>query len=141
MGKFFRTVILLLIVIAISVLIGMISPGKQLSSWKTAVNKLYNTQIRFRNTEIAPNFSLTPFDLRIEYLINTEGQLEAYFVNSQKSEILPIFEIEGTTQVGDVAHRFRGIGEEGRNKLKDILENARDGGANAIDKAIQLLGK
>ena len=55
--------------------------------------------------------------------------------------ILPVFEIEGTTQVGDVSHRFRGIGEEGRNKLKDILENARDGGASAIDKALQLLGQ
>lgn len=141
MGKFFRNVILLLIVIVIALLVGMIAPGEQLSSWKKTINKVYNKQVRFRNTPVAENFTSNPFDLQIEYLENTEGKLEVYFVNSQKNEILPIFEIEGTTQVGDVAHRFRGIGEEGRNKLKDILENARDGGANALDKALQLLGQ
>lgn len=141
MGKFFRNLILLLIVIAISILVGMIAPGKQLSNLKTTVNKAYNQHIRFRGAPIAQDFSLNPFDLRIEHLVNTQGNLEVYFVNPQKNEILPIFEIEGTTQVGDVAHRFRGIGEEGRNKLKGILESARDGGSNAIEKALQLLGK
>lgn len=141
MGKFFRNLILLLIVIAISILVGMVAPGKQLSSLKTTVNKVYNQHIRFRGVAIAKDFSLNPFDLRIEHLVNTEGNLEVYFLNPQKNEILPIFEIEGTTQVGDVAHRFRGIGEEGRNKLKGILESARDGGSNAIEKALQLLGK
>ena len=141
MGKFFRNLILLLIVIAVSMLVGMIAPGKQLSRLKTAVNKAYNQHFRFRGEPIAKDFSLNPFDLRIEYIENTEGNLEVYFLNPQKSEILPIFEIEGTTQVGDVAHRFRGIGEEGRNKLKGILESARDGGSSAIEKALQLLGK
>lgn len=141
MGKFFRNLILLLIVIAISIVVGMIAPGKQLSRLKTTVNKAYNQHFQFRNTPIAKDFSLNPFDLRIEYLVNTQGSLEVYFMNPQKNEILPIFEIEGTTQVGDVSHRFRGIGEEGRNKLKGILEGARDGGTNAIEKALQLLGQ
>lgn len=141
MGKFFRNLLFVLIVIVISVLVGMIAPGKQLSSWKKTINKIYHEQVQYRNTPIAENFTSNPFNLRIEYLENTEGKLEVYFVNSQKNEILPVFEIEGTTQVGDVSHRFRGIGEEGRNKLKDILENARDGGASAIDKALELLGK
>jgi hypothetical protein len=141
MGKFLRNLIFILILILIALVVGMISPGKQLSSWKKSANKIYNEQVRFRNTPIAEGFTSNPFALGIEYLENTEGKLEVYFVNSQKNEILPVFEIEGTTQVGDVSHRFRGIGEEGRNKLKNILENAREGGASALDKALELLGK
>jgi hypothetical protein len=90
---------------------------------------------------VAENFVPSPFDLKIVYLKNTEGRLETYLINAATNEMLPIVQVEGTTQVGDVAHRFRGIGEEGRNRLKDIFENARDGGSTALDKALQLLGQ
>ncbi len=54
--------------------------------------------------------------------------------------MLPSLEVEGTTQVGDVAHRFKGLGEEGRGKLKNILESVKGGGSSALDKALRLLG-
>ena len=140
MGKFFRNFVLLLIVIAISIVIGMISPGQWLSEQQGTANKLYNQYVQFRNTPTAEDFLSEPFELKIVHLKNTEGQLETYLVNKQKNEMLPILEVEGTTQVGDVSHRFRGIGEEGRNKLKEVLESAKDGSASAFEKALQLLG-
>jgi hypothetical protein len=118
----------------------MISPGQWLSEQQGTANKLYNQYVQFRNTPTAEDFLSEPFELKIVHLKNTEGQLETYLVNKQKNEMLPILEVEGTTQVGDVSHRFRGIGEEGRNKLKEVLESAKDGSASAFEKALQLLG-
>jgi hypothetical protein len=98
--------------------------------------------IRFRDAQVAEGFSSNPFNLTIVYLENTEGKLETYLVNSQKDEgMLPILEVEGTTQVGTIDHRMRGLGEEGRNKLKDILESVKEGSSGALDKALELLGK
>ena len=140
MKNFFRTVMLLIITCIVSLIIGMISPGQWLSDQQRLAKKLYNENLRFRGTPIAENFSTTPYGLHIIYIENTEGKLESYFVNAPKNEMLPILEVEGTTQIGDVAHRFKGLGEEGRGKLITILEDVKDGGSSALDKALRLLG-
>ena len=62
-------------------------------------------------------------------------------MNVSKSEMLPILEVEGTTQVGDIAHRFRGIDKEGRARLRAFLENTKDESSSALEKALELLGK
>lgn len=131
---------LLIITCIVSILIGMISPGKWLSDQQKVVNKLFNEHVRFRGTPIAENFCSTPHNLHIIYVENTEGKLESYLVNAPKNEMLPILEVEGTTQVGDVAHRFKGLGEEGRGKLIDILESVKGGSSSALDKTLELLG-
>ncbi|MCP4403096.1 MAG: hypothetical protein GY801_38040 [bacterium] len=140
MKNFFRTLMLLSMTCIVSIVVGMISPGEWLSKQQRLVTKLYNENLRFRGSPIAENFCTTPHNLHIIYVENTEGKLESYLVNSPKNEMLPILEVEGTTQVGDVAHRFKGLGEEGRGKLKNILESVKGGGSSALDKALRLLG-
>ncbi len=140
MGKFLSKFLLVIIVIVLAVVVGMISPGQKMTNLRHEINKFYN-KIRFSKTPIAQGFLSSPFSLKMVYVENTEGQLEVYLINTEKDEMLPILEVEGTTQVGNVKHRLKGIGEEGRNKLKDILESAREGGTGAIDKALQLLGE
>jgi hypothetical protein len=110
--------------------------GRTPAGWET--EKIYNT-IRFRNTPSAENFLPNPFSLKIAYRQNDEGQLETYLVNLNKDEMLPIYEIENTTQVGDSEHRIKGLGDETRKKLNEILEGAKEGGTTALDKAKQLL--
>lgn len=140
MKNFFRTFMLLIITCIISIIIGMISPGQWFSDQQRLVKKLYNENLRFRGAPIAENFCTTPHNLHIIYVENTEGKLESYLVNAPKNEMLPILEVEGTTQVGDVAHRLKGLGEEGRGKLINILESVKGGGSSALDKALRLLG-
>lgn len=140
MDKFVRNVIVLIIVIIISLIVGMIAPGQWLSQQKRRLTKFYYTTFRFRNTPIAENFLTQPFDLAVIYVENTEGKLETYLVNGAKGEMLPILEVESTTQVGDMAHRFKGLGKEGQNTLKNLLKDVKDGGAGALEKALQILG-
>ena len=141
MGKFLGNLIAFVIVVVIALIIGMISPGQWLSNQRRVLTKMYNKTFRFSETPVAEGFLTTPFDLYITYVENTEGKLESYLVNTSKNEMLPVLEVEDTTQVGDIAHRFKGLGEEGRGKLQSILESVRDGGTSALDKALKLLGE
>jgi hypothetical protein len=125
-GKFFIVLILLII----GLIIGMTSVG-----WE--VKKVYHT-VRFRNVPIAKGFLPNPFGLKIVYVQDAEG-LKTYLINDSKDEMLPVFEIEGTTQVGDAEHRIKGIGEETRSKVLKILEDAKKGSSTTLDKAKQLL--
>ncbi|PID56879.1 hypothetical protein CSB45_09440 [candidate division KSB3 bacterium] len=140
MKNFFRTLLLLIITCVISLIVGMVSPGQWLSTQQRALTKFYHQQLRFRGTAAAENFSSTPYHLQIIYLENTEGKLESYLMNAAKNEMLPILEVEGTTQVGDLSHRFKGLGEEGRGKLTSVLEQMRSDGTDALDKAFEFLG-
>ncbi len=124
--KFLRTVLIVLILLVIAFIAGMISPGEWLTNRQHEVQKFYHS-MRFRDIQIADGFCRTPFDLKIEYATNTDGQLEAYLVN--QNEVLPILHVEGTTQVGKIKHRLTGIGgdikdigEEGRDKIKQFLD-------------------
>ncbi len=138
--KFLNKMLLVLILLVAAFIVGMISPGQWLADRRHDVDKLYN-KFRFSKAPVAEDFSPDAFEFKIVYVKNAEGKLETYLVNSQKNEMLPVFEIEGTTQVGDANHRLRGIGEEGRDKLKSILESAKDGSSTTIDKLLDLLGK
>jgi hypothetical protein len=139
--KFLYKLLAVVILLVVAFVVGMISPGQWLTDRRDDINKFYNKHIRFSKAPIAENFSPDAFDVKIVYVKNTEGKLETYLVNSQKNEMLPVLEIEGTTQVGDANHRLRGIGEEGRNKLKSILESAKNGSTTTIDKLLDLLGE
>jgi hypothetical protein len=141
MGKFLSKLVWILVIIIIALVVGMISPGEWLSKRKEALNKFYNTTFRFSKTPIAEGFSPNAFDLKIVHVKNTQGNLETYLVNASKNEMLPILEVEETTQVGDITHRFRGVGEEGRSRLEEFLENAKGDGSSALEKALELLGK
>jgi hypothetical protein len=128
-GKLLITVILLMIGIALG-----------MSSFGSDVKRIYYT-LRFQGTPVAENFLPEPFHLKIHYTLNDQGQLETYLVNEPAGEILPIQKIEGMTQVGDTEHRMRGLSEETRNKVLEILEETKEGGSTALDKAKQLLEK
>ncbi len=130
-SRFFGKIFLALILVVIGIIIGITSPG-----WE--VKKIYNT-IRFRNTSVAEDFLSNPFSLKIVYVQNDQEQLETYLINDSKNEMLPIYEIEGTTQVGDAEHRIRGVSEETRSRVIEILEDAKEGSSTALDKAKQLL--
>lgn len=126
-GKLVITVILLIVGMAIG-----------MSSFGSGVKRRYYT-LRFRGTPVAESFLTQPFHLKIHYTLNDKGELETYLVNEPRSEILPIHEIEGMTQVGDTEHRMRGLSEETRNKVLEMLEETKEGGSSALDKAKQLL--
>ena len=141
MQHFARNFMIVVALMAISLVVGMISPGMWLGNRRQDAVMLYNKMALYRNVPIAKGFTGTPFDLRIMYVKNGDGQLEAYFVNPPRNEILPIYDVEGTTQVGDVTHRFKGLGEEGRNKLKTLLESAKEGSSGAMDKFLKYFGE
>lgn len=126
-GKLFLMILALLI----GIVIGMTQPGAE-------IMKLYNT-VRFRNTPVAQGFLPNPFHLRVAHTVNDQGELETYLVNTQKSEMLPVLEVEGTTQVGDAQHRIQSIGDETLEKMRTIFEDAKEGGAGALEKAKKLL--
>ncbi len=140
MQNFLRNTILVVILMLISLVVGMISPGMWLGNRRQDVSMLYHKMIGFRNVPLAQNFTTTPFDLRIMYVKSANGALETYLMNQPKNEMLPIYEVEGTTQVGDISHRFKGLGEEGRGKLEKLLESVKEDGTGAIDNLLKLLG-
>lgn len=124
------------LVVAVLVLILGMAIG--MSSFGREVKRLYYT-LRFRGTPVAESFLPEPFHLKIHHTLNDQGQLETYLVNAPQNEILPVYEIEGMTQVGDTEHRMRGLSEETRNRLLEILEETKEGGSTALDRAKQLL--
>lgn len=136
MGKILTKLLIMIVIIALAFIGGMISPGEKLDSVKHEVNKYYN-KIRFSKIPVAQGFLSNPFDLKLAYVENTEGQLEVFLINTEKPEMLPIFEVAGTTQVGDLKHRLQGVKDEGQDKLQDIFEE----GSSAIDKALKFLGE
>ena len=141
MKNFFSNFILLIVALIVAFVAGMISPGAWLTARKQEINAIYYKMAAYPNVPPAENFVTTPFDLQLVYVKNPSGQLESYLFNSVRNEMLPILDVEGATQVGDLAHRFKGLGEEGRNKLVDAIESAKAQGSGALDSIIKLLGK
>lgn len=130
-GSFVGKLIIIVILLGLGIALGISPLGWQ-------VKKIYYT-IRYYNTPIAKDFLSKPFSLHVSYSRNDAGELETYLINEEKSEALPVYEIEGTTQVGDAEHRMRGIGEETRKKLIEAFEEAQEGGSAALEKLKQVL--
>lgn len=119
MSKFLKTVLWIVILIIIGILFGMVSPGQWLTDQSWRLKRLFN-KVYFRNTQAAQNFVSAPFDLKLVHLKNEEtGTLETYLQNVQSQEMLPVYEINGTTHVGDIEHRLRGVREEAQKSLEE----------------------
>ncbi len=123
-GSFVGTLILILIVFIAGGVVGRTKVGWQAES-------LYRT-IRYSRTPVAEYFLTKPFTLDIQYRQNDQGELETYLLNIANNEMLPIYEIKGTTQVGDAEHRMIGLKDQ-------LMEDAKEGGSAALEKARQLL--
>ena len=123
-GSFVGTFILILIAFVGGGVVGRTQVGWQAES-------LYNS-IRYAQTPVAINFLSKPFTLDLEYRQNEQGELETYLVNVGNNEMLPIYEVKGTTQVGKAEHRMIGLKDQ-------LLEDAKEGGSAALEKAKQLL--
>jgi hypothetical protein len=131
MNKFFSKFVGILILVIIAILFGMMSPGQWLTNWSWELKRLYH-QFHYRNTPIAQNSPTDPFGLKIVYVKNeTTGELETYLKNTQSHEMLPVYDINGTTHVGDIEHRLQGIREEAQKSLEE-------GGTTVLDKLKQL---
>jgi hypothetical protein len=119
-----------LILLAIFFVAGGVVGRTSVGEW---AEKMYNT-IRYSKAEVAENFLSKPaaFDLTVEHRQNDQGQLETYLVNVAKHEMLPVYEVKGTTQVGKAEHRMIGLKDQ-------LLEDAKEGGSAALEKAKQLL--
>ena len=131
MSKFFNKVVWIVILVIIAVLFGMISPGQWLTDQSWKLKRLFN-KVYFRNTQAAQDFISTPFDLKIVYVKNDEtGALETYLQNVQSKEMLPVYDITGTIQVGDIDHRLNGVSEEAQKSLEE-------GGEAVLKKLKQL---
>jgi hypothetical protein len=129
-GSFLGKLILVIILLIIGIGIGMTPVGWQ-------AQKLYHL-IRYRNAPIAKGFVTKPFSLKMAYVQDSEG-LKTYLFNEATNDMLPVFEVEGTVQVGEVEYRLKGMGEETRSKVLNLLEEAKKGSSTALDKAKQLL--
>ena len=123
-GSFIGTLVLIFIVFIAGGVVGRTKVGWQAES-------MYNT-IRHSQTPMAKNFLPKPFALDIAYRLNEQGELETYLVNVTNDEMLPVYEIKGTTQVGKAEHRMIGLKDQ-------LLEDAKEGGSAALEKAKQLL--
>lgn len=125
-GSFLGKLIVLVIFFIAGGVVGRTSVGE----W---AEKMYRT-IRYSSTAVAENFLSKPsaFDLNIQHRKNEEGQLETYLVNVTKNEMLPVYEINGTTQVGKAEHRMIGLKDQ-------LMKDAKEGGSAALEKAKQLL--
>lgn len=123
-GSFVVTLILMLIAFVGGGVVGRTQAGWQAES-------LYNS-LRYSQTPVAANFLSKPFTLDIEYRQNEQGELETYLLNIENNEMLPIYEVTGTTQVGKAEHRMTGLKDQ-------LLEDAKEGGSAALEKAKQLL--
>jgi len=129
-GSFLGKLILVIILLIIGMGIGMTPVGWQ-------AQKLYHF-IRYRNAPVAKGFVTKPFRLKLVYVQDAEG-LKTYLLNEVQNEMLPVFEVEGTVQVGEVEYRLKGMGEETRSKVLNLLEEAKKGSSTALDKVKQLL--
>jgi hypothetical protein len=122
-GSFLGILILLVIVFIAGGVVGRTQIG-----WEA--EKIYNT-IRYSRSPVATEFVSKPFELKIEYRQNDQGELETYLANRATYELLPVYEIKGTTQVGKVDHRMAGLKDQ-------LLDDAKEGGSAALEKARQL---
>jgi len=107
-----KRIILAVMLILIGMVIGISPIG-------TRIKCLYYT-IRFRGAPIVQNYVKSPCNLKIDYSLNSDKKLEIYLVNEESKEMLPILDINGSTQVGDFKHRFLGL--EGEAKSKMLIE-------------------
>jgi hypothetical protein len=131
MGKALNTVIWILVFFIVGVILGMVSPGQWLEDRSWEIRGLYH-RIRFGNVPIAENFVTAPFALKLAYVQNTStGALETYLQNTATNEMLPIYEINGVTQVGDFDHRLDGIRFQAQSRIEE-------GGGAVLDKLKQL---
>jgi len=131
MGKSANKAAWVVILVIIAILFGMLSPGQWLTDRSWTLKRLFN-KVLFRNTPVAQNFVSDPFSLKIVHVKNEEtGELETYLTNVQSHEMLPVYEINGTTHVGDIEHRLRGVTEEAQNSLEE-------GGETVLKKLKQL---
>lgn len=123
-GSFLGILILILIAFIAGGVVGRTQLGWQAES-------LYHS-MRYAQTPVAKDFLSKPFKLNIQYRQNAQGELETYLVNAASNELLPIYDINGTTQVGQADHRIAGLKDE-------LLDDAKEGGSTALEKAKQLL--
>ena len=131
MNKFFKNVLWIAILLIIAILFGMVSPGQWLTDQSWKLKRLFN-KVYFRNIQVAQNFISAPFDLKIVYVTNDETrELETYLQNIQSQEMLPVYEIDGSTHVGDIEHRLRGVSQEAKESLEE-------GGESVLKKLKQL---
>ena len=131
MSNFFKKMVWIVILVIIAVLFGMISPGQWLTDQSWKLKRLFN-KVYFRNTQATQGFVSTPFDLKIVYVKNDQtGTLETYLQNVQSKKMLPVYDITGTIQVGDIDHRLNGVSEEAQKSLEE-------GGETVLKKLKQL---
>lgn len=123
-GSFVGTLILMLLAFVAGGVVGRTQIG-----WMA--ENTFNT-LRYSRTPVAESFLNKPFGLDIAYQQNDQGELETYLLNLTNNEMLPIYEVNGTTQVGDAKHRMIGLKDQ-------LLKDAEEGGSAALEKAKQLL--
>lgn len=130
-GGFIGTLLGIIVLLVIGIAIGVSPAGD-------VVKSIYYS-LRYLNMPIAQGFLPKPYSMHIAYAATPQKQVEVYLVNEAKNEMLPIYEVEGTTQVGDVAHRVKGLGEETRTKVMQMVEDAKKGSSTALDRLGDLL--
>jgi hypothetical protein len=122
--SFLGVLILILVVFIAGGVVGRLPIGRQAES-------LFQS-MRYARTPAAAAFLANPFGLSIHYRQNENGELETYLLNAATNEMLPIYGINGTTQVGKAEHRMIGLKDQ-------LVREAQTGGSAAVEKAKQLL--
>lgn len=124
---------LIVILVVISFVVGMLSPGQWLTDRSWELKQLYNNQFRFRSAPVAEGFVANPFGLKVVYLKNEKtGKIETYLTNTKTNEApLPILEVAQTTQLGDFEYRLKSVREDAQKKLEK-------GGKTALEKLKQI---
>jgi len=127
-----KKIALMVILVVISFVAGMLSPGQWLTDRSWELKQLYNNQFRFRSAPVAEGFVANPFGLKVVYLKNDQtGKLETYLTNTKTNEVLPLLEVAQTTQLGDFEYRLKSVREDAQKKLEK-------GGKTALEKLKQI---
>jgi len=106
-----------IVLILIGVLIGI-------SSFGTAI-KCFYYKSRLGGYPIAGNYVKSPFKLKIDYVVNTDKELEIYLLDMDSNQRLPILDLDGLVQVGDFNHRLSGLQAEAKSKIVTGITGVR----------------
>ncbi|UCE74981.1 MAG: hypothetical protein JSV56_04555 [Methanomassiliicoccales archaeon] len=112
-----KRIVLVVMLILIGVLIGI-------SPFGTRIKCLYYKS-RFGGYAIAENYVKSPFNLKINYVLNADEKLEIYLIDEASKQRLPMLHINGSMQVGDFNHRLLGLQAEAKSKIVTGITGVR----------------
>ena len=121
-----KKIVLTIALILIGILIGI-------SPFGAGIKCLYYKS-KLGGYPVAESYVKSPFNLKVEYVLNADKELEIYLLDMDSNQRLPILDLDGLVQVGDFNHRLSGLQAEAKSKIVTGITGVKS-------KLIHQLGK